>query len=161
MLDYILFIIGIALIIVGLAGCFLPILPGPPMSYAAIILLQLSRFGQFNATTLIVLGAITVAVMILDFVIPVLWTKKIGGSKYGTTGAAVGLIAGLFFVPVGLILGPLIGAFIGEFIFNNDVNQAFKAAIGSFIGFLTGIGLKLAASAVMAFMFFREFIRYF
>jgi uncharacterized protein YqgC (DUF456 family) len=161
MLDYILLITGVIFIIVGLCGCLLPILPGPPLSYVAIILLHFSKFGQFNATTLIVLGGVTIIVTILDFIIPALGAKKFGGSKYGAFGAAVGLVAGLFFGPIGLITAPLLGAFIGEIIFKNDFNYAIKAAIGSFIGFLAGIGLKLAASGVITFMFFRELIRYF
>ena len=156
--DYILLIVGVVFIIVGLAGCFLPVLPGPPLSYVAIILLHFSRFGQFSATALIILGGITIAVTILDFVIPIWGTKKFGGSKYGTTGATIGLIAGLFLGPAGLIIAPLFGAFIGEIIFKNDIHYALKAAIGSFIGFLTGIGLKLTASGIMTFMFFRELI---
>lgn len=156
--DYILLIAGFILIIVGVIGCLLPILPGPPLSYAAIILLHLSKFGQFSTETLIILGVVTGIVTILDFVIPILGTKKFGGSKYGSTGAAIGLIAGLFLGPIGLITGALLGAFIGEIIFKNNISYALKAAMGSFIGFLAGIGLKLAASGVMTFMFFRELI---
>jgi len=158
MSDYILLITGIILIIVGIIGCLLPILPGPPLSYAALILLHLSKFGQFNTVTLIILGGVTVIVTILDFVIPILGTKKFGGSKYGTIGATIGLIIGLFLGPIGLITGALLGAFIGEIIFKNNIYYALKAAVGSFIGFLAGVGLKLAASGVMTFVFFRELI---
>ena len=161
MLDYILLITSIVLVVVGILGCFLPILPGPPLSYIALVLLHFSKFGQFNVTTLIILGVATVIVTILDFIIPVIGTKKFGGSKYGSIGAAIGLIVGLFFGPVGIITGLLLGAFIGEIIFKNDIYYALKAAMGSFIGFLMGIGLKLAASGIMAFMFFRELVRYF
>jgi uncharacterized protein YqgC (DUF456 family) len=121
-------------------------------------LLHLSKFGQFSATTLIILGGITVIVTILDFVIPILGTKKFGGSKYGSIGAAIGLVVGLFLGPIGLITGALLGAFIGEIIFKNNIYYALKAAIGSFLGFLAGVGLKLAASGVMTFVFFRELI---
>ena len=85
-------------------------------------------------------------VTILDYIVPVWGTKKFGGSKYGTRGATVGLIIGLFLGPVGIIIGPLIGAFVGEMIFKDDMNYAVKAGFGSLLGFLTGIGLKLAAS---------------
>ena len=159
--DYILLIAGVLLVVAGILGCLLPILPGPPLSYIALILLHLSKFGQFNSVTLIILGGVTIVVTIIDFVIPVWGTKKFGGSKFGSTGAAIGLVVGLFFTPIGLITGTLLGAFIGEIMFKNDFNYALKAAIGSFIGFLLGIGLKLAASGIMTFMFFRELIRYF
>ena len=159
--DYIFLITGIIFIIVGLCGCFLPMLPGPPLSYVAVILLHFSKFGQFSAATLIILGVITITVTMLDFVIPIWGTKKFGGSKYGATGATIGLIAGLFLGPAGLIIAPLFRAFIGEIIFKNDIHYALKAAIGSFFGFLTGIGLKLAVSGIMTFMFFRELVGYY
>jgi uncharacterized protein YqgC (DUF456 family) len=159
--DYILLIIGVILIVVGILGCLIPVLPGPPLSFVALILLHFSKFGQFNTNTLIILGVITVVVTILDFVIPVWGTKKFGGSKFGSYGAAIGLVVGLFFTPIGLLIGALLGAFIGEILYKNDAYYAFKAAMGSFIGFLMGIGLKLAASGIMTFMFFRELIRYF
>ncbi len=158
MSDYILLIFGILLMILGIIGCLVPVLPGPPISFIGILLLHFSRFGDFSDTVLIVLGAVTVVVTILDYIVPVWGTKKFGGSKYGTRGATVGLIIGLFLGPLGMIIGPLIGAFVGEMIFKDDINYAMKAGFGSLLGFLTGIGLKLAASSVMTFYFIKEWI---
>jgi hypothetical protein len=158
MSDYILLIIGILLMILGIIGCLVPVLPGPPFSFIGLILLHLSKFGQFSNTTLIILGAIAVVITILDYIVPVWGTRKFGGSKYGTRGATVGLIIGLFLGPLGMILGPLFGAFVGEMIFKDDINYAVKAGIGSLLGFLTGIGLKLAASLIMTFYFVKEWI---
>ena len=158
MSDYILLIIGILLMILGIIGCLVPVLPGPPFSFIGLILLHLSRFGQFSNTTLIILGAIAVVITILDFIVPLWGTRKFGGSKYGTRGATVGLIIGLFLGPLGMILGPLFGAFVGEMIFKDDINYAVKAGFGSLVGFLTGIGLKLAASLIMTFYFVKEWI---
>lgn len=159
MADIILLSIGIILMVIGLLGCLVPILPGPPLSYAGILFLQFSRFGNFSRLTLIILAGITITVTILDYVVPVWGTKKFGGSKYGIRGVTVGLIIGFFLGPVGIILGPLIGAFVGEMIFKDDVSYAFRAGIGSLFGFLTGVGLKLAASFVMTFYFIRELIK--
>jgi uncharacterized protein len=158
MSDYILLITGLLLMILGIIGCLVPVLPGPPFSFLGIILLHLSRFGNFTNMALISLGAIALTVTILDYIVPVWGTKKFGGSKYGTRGAVIGLIIGLFLGPLGLIIGPLIGAFIGELIFRDDINYALKAGFGSLLGFLTGIGLKLAASLVMTFYFVKEWI---
>jgi uncharacterized protein YqgC (DUF456 family) len=158
MSDYILLILGIFLMILGIIGCLVPVLPGPPFSFLGLILLHLTKFGHFTNPTLIALGSIAVIVTILDYIVPVWGTKKFGGSKYGTRGATVGLIIGLFLGPLGIILGPLIGAFVGEMIFKDDISYAFKAGFGSLLGFLTGIGLKLAASFVMTFYFVREWI---
>jgi hypothetical protein len=158
MSDYILLILGIIFMIIGIIGCLVPVLPGPPVSFIGLLFLHLSRFGQFSKTTLIILGAITVIVTVLDYIVPVWGTKKFGGSKYGTKGATVGLIVGFFLGPLGIILGPLIGAFVGEMIFKDDMSYAFKAGFGSLLGFLTSIGLKLAASLVMTFYFVKELI---
>ena len=158
MSDYILLILGVIFMIIGIIGCLVPVLPGPPLSFLGLIFLHLTRFGQFSTPFLITLGAITVIVTVLDYIVPVWGTKRFGGSKYGTRGATVGLIIGFFLGPLGIILGPLIGAFVGEMIFKDDIGYAFKAGLGSLIGFLTGIGLKLAASFAMTFYFVKELI---
>ncbi len=144
--------------IIGIIGCLVPVLPGPPLSFLGIIFLQLTRFGQFTTATLVVFGSIAAVVTVFDYIIPVWGTKRFGGSKYGTKGATVGLIVGFFIGPLGIILGPLIGAFVGEMIFKDDINYAFKAGFGSLLVFLTGIGLKLAASLAMTFYFIKELI---
>lgn len=158
MTDYVLLIAGLLMMVVGIIGCLVPVLPGPPISFVGIILLHLSRFGQFTQPALFTLGGIALFVTLLDFVVPVWGSKKFGGSKYGIRGATIGLIIGLFLGPLGLIIGPLLGAFVGELIFKDDLNYAFKAGFGSLLGFLTGIGLKLAASLIMTFYFFKEWI---
>lgn len=156
--DYLLLISGILLMILGIIGCLVPVLPGPPFSFIGLILLHLSRFGQFQTSTLIILGGIAVVVTILDYIVPIWGTKRFGGTKYGARGATVGLIIGLFLGPAGIILGPLIGAFVGEMIFKDDIRYAVKAGFGSLLGFLAGIGLKLVASFIMTFYFVKEWI---
>jgi uncharacterized protein len=156
MSDYLLLSLGIILMIIGIIGCLVPVLPGPPISFLGLICLHLTRFGQFSTAVLITLGSITVLVTIIDYVVPVWGTKRFGGSKYGTRGAIVGLVIGFFLGPLGIIIGPLIGAFVGEMIFKDDLTYAFKAGFGSLLGFLTGIGLKLAASFLVTFYFIKE-----
>jgi uncharacterized protein YqgC (DUF456 family) len=158
MSDYLLLIFGIILMLIGIIGCLAPVLPGPPLSFLGLLLLQASKFGDFSLTVLIVLGVITVVVSVLDYVVPIWGTKKFGGSKYGTRGATIGLIIGLFLGPVGIIIGTLAGAIVGEMLFKDDMNYAIKAGFGSLLGFLTGVGLKLAASFVMTFYFVKEWI---
>jgi uncharacterized protein len=158
MSDYILLVLSIILMIIGIIGCLVPVLPGPPLSFLGSILLHISRFGQFSSATLIILGAVTIVVTVLDYIVPVWGKKKFGGSKYGTRGATVGLIIGFFLGPLGIILGSLIGAFVGEMIFKDDMTYAFKAGFGSLFGFLTSIGFKLAASFIMTFYYIKELI---
>lgn len=158
MSDYILLILGIILMLIGIIGCLVPVLPGPPLSFLGIILLHLSRFGEFTYSALIVFAAITIVVSILDYIVPIWGTKRFGGSKYGTRGATVGLIIGIFLGPAGIIIGPFVGAVVGELLFKDDMKYAFKAGFGSLLGFMTGIGLKLAASFVMTYFFVKEWI---
>jgi uncharacterized protein YqgC (DUF456 family) len=159
MSDYVLLILAVILMVIGIIGCLVPVLPGPPISYLGLILLHITRFGQFSTNVLISLAIVTIVVTIIDYVVPLWGTKKFGGSKYGIRGAAVGLVIGLFLGPVGIIIGPFFGAIVGELIFKDDIGYALKAGLGSLLGFLTGVGLKLAASFVMTFFFVKEWIR--
>ena len=158
MTDYILVVVGVLIMILGIIGCLVPVLPGPPLNFVGLLLLHFSRFAQFTKWTLIIFASIAIVVTILDYLVPMWGTKKFGGSKYGTRGAAIGLIIGLFLGPLGIIIGPLAGAFVGEMIFKDDINYAIKAGFGSLVGFLAGVGLKLAASFIMTFYFVRELI---
>jgi uncharacterized protein YqgC (DUF456 family) len=144
-----LIIIGVILMLVGIAGCVLPLLPGPPLSFLALLIQQFNSPNPFSTKFLLIWGGITLVVTILDYLIPVFGTKKFGGSKYGVWGCTIGLFVGLFIGPWGIIIGPFIGAFIGEIIANNDSSTALKSAFGSFIGFVFGTLLKLVVCFVM------------
>lgn len=156
-MEYLLLSLAILLILVGIVGCLLPVLPGPPLSYAGILILHFTSFADFSKNLLIILAVAAGIVTILDYFVPIWGTKKFGGSKYGTRGATIGLIIGLFFGPPGIILGPFLGAFIGEMIFKDDFKYALKAGFGSLLGFLTGVGLKLATSLTITFYFIKAF----
>ncbi|MFN8206672.1 MAG: DUF456 domain-containing protein [Bacteroidales bacterium] len=158
MVDILLLVSGIICMLAGLLGCLLPVLPGPPLSFAGLFLLHLSKYTDFSIKFLVVWAAITIVVTVLDYIVPVWGARKFGGSRSGTWGAAIGMVAGLFiFPPVGLILLPFMGAFIGELLEGKETALAFRAALGTFIGFLLGTGLKLAASLMMTFYFVRAF----
>jgi len=154
MVDYILLILGIILMLVGLVGCVIPILPGPPISFIGLLLLQFSRFADYSLNFMLLMGAIALLVSAADYVVPVWGTKKMGGSKAGIWGAAIGLFLGIFFFPpVGLIVGPLVGAVLAELIQGEDFQKSFRAGMGSLMGFILGIGIKLIASGVMTYYF--------
>ena len=153
-IDILFVIIGIILLLVGIVGCVLPVLPGQVLAWASLLMLQFKSDPPFAAKFIIVWAMITTAVTILDYIVPLWGTKKLGGSKYGIWGAALGLLVGIFFPPIGLIVGPFAGAFVGEMIAGKDSNTAFKSGLGSFIGFLTGTLLKLTISFVMGYYFF-------
>ena len=157
-MDYLLLAIAIILMIVGIAGCLLPVLPGPPLSYLGLVVLHFSRFADISRNLFIILAIVAVVVTVIDYIVPIWGTRRFGGSKYGMRGATVGLIIGLFLGPFGIIIGPFIGAVVGELIFKDDVKYALKAGFGSLLGFLTGVGLKLAASLLMTFYFVKALI---
>ena len=113
-MDILLIILGILCLIVGLAGCILPMIPGPPVAYAGLLLLHLTDKAQFSTTQLLLWLAAVVLVQILDYFVPMLGSKYSGGSRWGTRGCLIGTIVGLFFMPWGIILGPFLGAFAGE-----------------------------------------------
>lgn len=154
LMDVLLVILGGAAIIIGILGSFLPVLPGPPIAWAGLLLLHYSEYAHFSQRFLIITAIITIAVTALDYIVPIWGTKKYGGSKMGQYGAIIGMLAGLFAGPVGIILGPFIGAFLGELI-HDPQNQAraLRAAWGSFIGFLVGAGLKIVLCLVFAWFY--------
>jgi hypothetical protein len=153
-MDTFLIISGIILLLAGIAGCIFPFLPGPPLAYGSLILLQISKYEPFTEKFLIIWALVTTAVVIADYYIPIWGTKKFGGTKGGVWGATIGLVVGIFFFPpLGLIIGPFIGAFAGEIINNQDSNKAFRSAIGSFVGFVAGTLMKLGITVVMGYYF--------
>lgn len=153
-MDYFLLAIAIILIIVGLLGCVLPIIPGPPLSFLGILILHFTKFADYSTNFLLILAAIAILVTALDYIVPIWGTKKFGGTKAGMWGAAIGMVIGMIFLgPFGLIFGPLVGAIVGESLKGANSKNAFRAGMGAFIGFLTGVGLKLAASIYITWHF--------
>lgn len=148
-MDTFWFILGMLLVLGGIIGSILPMLPGPPLGYIGLLVQQLKSDAPFTVKFLLIWAGITLIVTVLDYVIPLYGTKKFGGSKYGIWGCTIGLLVGLFFGPWGIIGGPFIGAFVGELLAKNNSDKALKAALGSFIGFLFGTLLKLIACFMM------------
>lgn len=151
----ILCILALILGLVGIAGSIVPGIPGPPLSWAGLLLVYFSgQRGVADPMTLkflLIWLAVTVIVTIFDYFVPAWFTKVTGGHKAASAGAMVGLFVGMF-SPVGIIVGSLAGAFIGEFFFEKKgVWESFKASIGAFLGFMTGTGAKLIASGIMLY----------
>lgn len=149
--------LGVILMLVGLAGCILPFLPGPPLCYLALLIQQLQSTPPYSSDFLLLWAGIALVVTGLDYVIPLYGTKRFGGTRYGMWGCVVGLIGGLWLGPLGLIVGPFVGAFLGELIGNAQSDHAFRAAVGSFVGFLFGTLLKLVVCFIMGWYFIRAF----
>ncbi len=156
-MDIFLSVLAVLCALAGFLGCILPVLPGPPVSYLGLLLVSWSGYGSFSGGFLLAWAAVTIAVTVLDYVLPVWMTKKMGGSKQASWGAAAGIVAGLFFLPAGLIIGPFLGALVGEMMHEGGSSpKAFKVALGSFLAFFLGTGLKLIACGAMAFYIIRD-----
>lgn len=154
-MDITLLLIAFILMIVGILGSFLPVLPGPPISWVGLLLLYLTNAVPMSYTVLGVTLVVALVVGILDYVIPAKGTKRFGGSKYGIWGTNIGLVIGILApIPFGFIIGPFVGAFVGEMINDSkDSQKAFKAATGSFIGFLASTFIKFVVSMVFFGLF--------
>lgn len=142
--------------LVGILGSFLPILPGPPISWVGLLLLHFTSVINMTWTFLGITLAIALLVFALDYVIPAIGTKKFGGTKAGVIGTSVGLVVALIFPvfgPFGIIIWPFIGALVGELLNKADKKTATKAAFGSFLGFLTGTFMKFLVAIVYLGMF--------
>lgn len=141
-MDILLIILGAICMIIGLAGCILPMIPGPPVAYAGLLLLHFTEKAQFTTAQLLTWLFIIILLQVLDYFIPMLGSKYSGGSRWGTRGCLIGTVAGLFFMPWGIILGPFLGAFLGELLGGKRTGQALKSGLGSLFGFLFGTVLK-------------------
>ncbi len=155
-MDIVLLIFGFILMLVGIVGSFLPVLPGPPVSWVGLLLLHLTGAVPQNWMFLSITAAIAIVVFALDYLIPAMGTKKFGGSRAGMVGTTIGLLVSLVF-PVlgifGIILWPFMGALVGELFNKADQKTALKAAFGSFMGFLTGTFLKFLVAVVYLGLF--------
>jgi len=149
-MDYLWLILGLILMVIGVLCSFLPGLPGPPFSWLGILMLHFCSQIPFQWVLLSVSFLFMALVSVLDYWMPGYGTKKFGGTSYGIWGTNIGLVLGLLSpVPFGVIIGPFLGAFIGELIYNSkEQNRAFKAAIGSFLGFLASTFMKVMLSLI-------------
>lgn len=155
-MDLLLLIIGLVLMVLGVLGSFLPVLPGPSLSWVGLVLLYFTNAVPTNYWILGISFLITLIVSVLDYLIPAKGTKKFGGSSYGIWGTNIGLIVGVFVpIPFGCIIGPFVGAFVGELIYDNkDHSRALKAATGSFMGFLASSFMKFVVCMMYLGLFF-------
>lgn len=154
-LEILYIVVGAILMIVGLVGCVLPVIPGPPISFIGLLMLQFGDDPAFSTGTMVFWGFTAVVVTVLDYVVPAIGTRKFGGTRYGVWGSILGLLLGIFFLtpivgPFSVVIGPFLGAYIGELIKLQDSKLAFRAALGSFIGFLAGTMLKIFICLIMA-----------
>jgi len=143
--------------LLGIAGCVLPILPGPVLSFLGLLLLALLK--QFSPpltpVLMMIMALLTLVVTAGDYVVPLWGAKRYGATKWGIWGSVIGMAIGIFFSPFGMLLGAFIGAVAVEWLVQKERGKALKAGWGVFIGSLAGTALKLGVSGMMAYYFIR------
>ena len=149
-METVIVILAILAGVIGITGSILPGLPGTPIGWVGLLLLYIWGPEEMQMKTLVIWGIVTIVVSVVDYVVPMYFTKMTGGSRYAERGAMAGLIIGIIFTPVGMILGSFLGAFLSELYWGKKSGgEALKAAVGSFLGFITGTGLKTIVSCII------------
>lgn len=152
--EVLLLVVSGLLILAGITGSVLPVLPGPPIAYAGLLITHLFTPVSFSILSLVIYGIFTVIIVAVDYWIPAYWVKKTGGTKWGSNGSIIGMLVGIwFFPPLGMLIGTFLGAVIGELIAGQDNDAALKSGIATFFGFLAGTLLKVAFCLVMLIHF--------
>lgn len=157
MITILLIIIGLLTALAGIAGCILPVLPGPLVSFLSLIILNIARDWQpFSTTFLLVMITIAIVLTALDYAVSVAGARKYGASKAGLWGSVIGMIIGMiFFPPLGIFIGALVGAITGELAIGKKTREALRVGWGVVLGNLIGTALKLAYCLMVLFFFIK------
>jgi uncharacterized protein YqgC (DUF456 family) len=152
MVDASLLWLGVAglLVVAGLAGLLLPLLPGAPLLFAGLVLAAWAEdFAHVGPWLLALLGALALLTYVVDLVAGAWGVRRFGASGRAATGAAAGMFVGLFLGPVGIVAGPFIGAVAGELSARRGLGRAGRAGLGATLGLAIGAAAKLALGFTM------------
>ena len=153
-----LLLIGIgSLLLLGIIGCIIPVIPGLPISYVGLLVFHFFSSYSINDNVLLFMALLVIAVTIFDLWVQFYFVQKFGGAKKAVNGSIIGLILGVLFLPpFGLIIGPFLGAFLGAISEDNsDTYKAIKIALGALAGFFVGVMFKLSVSVYIIFIIFK------
>jgi hypothetical protein len=157
--SLLLWILAAVLMLVGLAGTVLPLLPGIPlMMFGMLIAAWADGFARIGWGTLALLAVLTALSFVIELAAAALGAKRAGASREAIAGAAVGTLFGMVFGLAGLLLGPFVGALAGELLARRDADQAVKSGIGAWLGFVVGTVAKLAVAFMMLGVFVAAWI---
>jgi uncharacterized protein YqgC (DUF456 family) len=149
-MDVWLKIVGIAVLAAGLAGLFIPVLPGSVLLFAGVFLIAWADgFERIGIGTVVAVGILSAFAAVVDYLAGALGAKALGATKWGVIGAGLGLLCGLPFGFVGIILGPAAGAIAAEYLRNRDFRQSAKSGSGAVVGFAVGLVAKVALAFVI------------
>lgn len=143
MQEFVVFVVSFLLVFLALGGSLLPVIPGPPFAWLGLLLYAMFGKTPIDNSLLWWSFVVMLILLVLDYSLPIWGAKKMGASKRGIWGSFLGGLVGLFFGLPGILIGPFVGALIGEWSNNNTMDKkAFKAAFGTFLGFLVGVLFK-------------------
>ena len=149
-----LWLLAATLVLAGLAGAVVPVIPGVPLVFAGLWLAAwIEDYAKVGGWTVVILGVLALLAVIVDAVSSLLGAKRVGASRQAIAGATLGLLAGIFFGPAGVLLGPFAGAVAGEMLARGSLDQATRVGIGTWLGLLFGTLLKLVVSLTMIGIF--------
>jgi hypothetical protein len=147
--------VGAILMLVAAVGCFVPVLPGPLIAYAALWIPF--AFGYPASFDRLAVGAVAVvAVVVVDYILPAVCAKKFSCSRWGMFGCIVGSVVGFFFLPIGIIVGPFVGTVVGELIAGKAFAESLRGGVGALLGFVVCLALKLVAVGLFAWWYFSD-----
>ncbi|MBR1588267.1 MAG: DUF456 domain-containing protein [Kiritimatiellae bacterium] len=152
MTDILLIALGAICLLVGFVGCVVPVLPGVACAYAALWTLCPTPHA-LTGERLLGGGVVAAVAIVLDYVVPAVGARKFDCTRWGVFGCMAGTVAGMFFAPFGIILGPFLGAVAGELVAGKAMAGAMRGGIGAMLGFLAGVALKFAACALFTWWF--------
>lgn len=149
-MEILLYVLGAAALVAGIAGVVLPAIPGSVLLIAGAVLVGWAEgFTRVSGWTVAACGVIGIGIWVVDFVAGVLGARAFGASKWAVIGSGVGLLVGLFLGLPGIILGPAVGALAFEYARDPNFDRALRAGVGAFVGFVLGTAVKVALSFVL------------
>ena len=158
-MQLLLWAVAIVLMLIGLAGVIVPILPGAVLVFAGMVVgAWADGFENVGWKTLTALGLLALASYLLDFIAGLVGVRKLGASRRAVWGAGIGTVVGLFFGLPGLLLGPFVGAVVGELTLRRRLKEAGRAGAGAWIGIVLGAAVKVALIALMVGLFVAAFV---
>ncbi len=147
-------VLAIALIVVGVVGTFLPVLPGAALVFAGMLLAAwIDDFQRIGWVTLTILGVLAVLVFVIDIIAAVFGARRVGASRLALAGATVGTIVGMFFGIVGILIAPFVGAVVGELMARGEIEPAARVGFGTWLGMAVGALAKIAVVLAMIGVF--------
>ncbi len=147
------------MIVTGLIGCIVPVLPSVTIAYAGLWIVHLSAKTEFHVSFLVIMGVLAALSFVLDYLLQAVNTKFTGGSKRAFAGTIIGMIAGiLFFPPFGIIAGAFIGALVAELSTGKKLKESLKVSTGAFLAFAASIIYNVSLCGIMLYYSVKELL---